>query len=162
MGSITILPSEIRFSQSDISNRFSPALDNEYIGVVVDKIYDGDENLKQRIRDNLTVGRARRPGYEDLWFTVNNRSLWVLKELQLLGKLTQPITVKIDPRGIDNRRFSTRNRGTCITVRQRPVGGVRAIPAPFWEYRYAYPAPGGAGYAIAVDDDGYDSDEYYQ
>lgn len=162
MGSITILPSEIRFSQSNISNRFSSALDNEYIGVVLDKIYGGDETLKQRIRDNLTVGCARLPGYEYLWFTVNNRSLWVLKELQLLGKITQPITVNVDPRGIANGRFSTKNRGTCVVVRQRPVGGVRAIPAPFWEYRPSYPAPAGALQTFAIDDDGYDSDEYYQ
>ena len=162
MGSITILPSEIRFSQSNISNRFSSALDNEYIGVVLDKIYNGEETLKRRIRDNLKVGRAKLPGYGDVWFTVNNRSLWVLQELQLLGKLTQPITVNIDHNGIDNRRFSTKNRGTCVVVRQQPVGGVRAQPAPFWKYRHAYPAPGGVLRSFGVDDDGYDSDEYYQ
>lgn len=153
MDSIRILPSEIRFSQSNISNRFSSALGNEYIGIVLDNIYDGDKTLKQRIRDNLKVGRQR--GYEDLWFTVNNRSLWVLKELQLLGKIKRPIKVNIDPTGIANERFSTENGGTCVVVRQRPVGGVRAKPDPFWEYRRALQS-------FAIDDDGYDSDEYYQ
>ena len=167
MGSITVLPSDIRFSQNNISNRFSSALDNEYIGIVVDKIYDGDENLKKRIRDNLKVGRWKKPGYEDLWFTVNNRSLWVLKELQLLGKITQPIIVQIDSNGIDKQRFSTKNKGTCVEVRQQPVGGVHSKPAPFWRYKphdiAGAAGPGGAEYVFGVDDDdGYDSDEYYQ
>lgn len=77
-----IKPSNIRLSQNDINNRNSEALGEEYIGVVVDRIYNGDENLLQCILDNIQIGRSETPGFEGLWYTVNNRSLWVLKQLE--------------------------------------------------------------------------------
>ena len=154
---ITILPSNIRFSQDSILNKFSTGLDRELIGVVLDRILSRDEKLLQRILANMQVARCQKPGHEGLWFTVNNRSLWVLKQLELLGMIKEPIIVEIDSNGIDNRRFTTRNNGECIEVRGGNVGGRRAKAAPFWRYRTRLRA--GADSAM---DDEYDSDEYYE
>ena len=150
---ITILPSNIRFSQDSILNKFSTGLDRELIGVVLDRILSRDEKLLQRILANMQVARC----HEGLWFTVNNRSLWVLKQLELLGMIKEPIIVEIDSNGIDNRRFTTRNNGECIEVRGGNVGGRRAKAAPFWRYRTRLRAG-----ADGASDDEYDSDEYYE
>ena len=134
MDTISILPANIRFSQNNISNRFSAALYHEHIGEVVDKIYDGDEELKARIMDNISVGRWNKPGHEDMWFTVNNRSLWVLKQLQKLDKIETPLNVKINATGIGEWRFTTTNKGVSILVRKIPVGGSKSKPDVFWNY----------------------------
>lgn len=110
MDTILIPPSNIRFSQNNISNRFSAALNSDFIGDVVDKIYDGDEELKKRVIDNLAIGRWNKPGQVGMWFTVNNRSLWVLKQLQKLEKIEEPMNVKIDTNRDDERRFTTKNK----------------------------------------------------
>lgn len=158
-----ILPSEIRFSQNSISNRFSDALGKEYIGKVLDKICNGDSVFLGKLIDNLKIGKWYQPGFECLWFTVNNRSLWVLKELELLGRLSDRLHVAVDPRGIDPQRFTTQNRGQYVIVRTYPVGGNKAVAANFW--RYKQPALEGYGLiqggGMADYDDGYDSDEYY-
>lgn len=166
-----LLPSEIRFSQNSISNKFSDALGKQQIGIVLDKIYNGDSALRDKITDNLAIGRSKKPGYDGLWFTVNNRSLWVLKELEVLGRLKDRLPVKVDPNGIDPQRFTTQNSGKCVIVRTKPVGGNRAVPADFWRYKGQAMAGGGVesysflqmGGAVGLDDydDGYDSDEYY-
>ena len=155
-----ILPSKIRFSQDSILNKFSVGLDRELIGVVLDRILSRDEKLLQRILANMQVARCKKPGHEGLWFTVNNRSLWVLKQLELLGMIKEPITVEIDSNGIDNRRFTTRNNGECIEVRGDNVGGRRAKAAPFWRYRTQ--RQGLRAGADGAMDDEYDSDEYYE
>ena len=108
MDTILIPPSNIRFSQNNISNRFSAALNSDYIGEVVDKLYDGDEELKERVIDNFAVGRWNKPGHKDMRFTDNNMSLWVEKQLQKIERIEEPMNVKIDTNGIDERRFTTK------------------------------------------------------
>lgn len=161
-----LLPSEIRFSQNSISNRFSDALGKEYIGIVLDKICD-DSAFLSKITNNLKIGKWNKPGFDSLWFTVNNRSLWVLKELEVLGRLSDRLRVAVDPRGIDPKRFTTQNMGQCVMVRTYPVGGIKALPAEFWRYKqpvtegYGLIQGGGLALGMADYDDGYDSDEYY-
>lgn len=96
MAVLQLSPSEIYFSQDSISNVFGQSTrhHDKNIGEILDDILLG----KCKITDLPPIEVTKRRG---LWVTADNRRLWILKQLQMLGECDK-IAVKhakyIDPR----------------------------------------------------------------
>ncbi|XP_021362102.1 uncharacterized protein LOC110455953 [Mizuhopecten yessoensis] len=121
-------PSEIRFSQDSINNIFDKNSLHAYrrIGETLDALLKGQCNIS----DIPTIKVVNRNG---VWFTVDNRRLWVFRKLEELGKCTD-IPVRQDY-NIPSRKLTTVNEGRSITVR-RDAGG------SYWK---TYPRPSSVG-----------------
>ncbi|WAR00582.1 hypothetical protein MAR_024954 [Mya arenaria] len=98
-------PSEIRYSQASIKSRFS---NRRQLGIVLDDICD--EKLKASNFPNIRVIKK-----DGLWFSMDNRRLWVFKQLQRLGKCGD-IPVK-EVTTIPDERHTTRNNGVHVEIR---------------------------------------------
>ena len=153
MEKVELSVDDIYFSQDSINCKFnSTTLQTKYLGEVLDEIIDGRRPVEHLLKDMSVAQRDNR------WYTVNNRNLWVLKQLKLHNKVNK-VTVNRAGR-ISNQRFTTRNGGIRINLRCDPRG-IYKMQAVFW----GYPGPRGGGTGFESDaayfEDMYDSDEEY-
>ncbi|KAL3871098.1 hypothetical protein ACJMK2_039117 [Sinanodonta woodiana] len=116
---LTLTPSEIRYSQDSISCVFTGSHRGKKIGKTLDELVDGDISV-----DNIpTISVVFR---NSLWFSYDNRRLWVFKHFELLGGCTQ---ISVSKRTYwDEAKFTTFNEGMSIRVRGNPGGT--------WYYKY--------------------------
>ena len=129
-GSIVLPISLIRFSQDTINSRFSPLspFRGRPLGEVLDKILLGHGRyLLVLLRDYRVT---RRGG---VWYTINNRTLWVFKQLLSRGYLKYVPAFHVAD--IRKNRFTTKNLGKCIDVLGK-VGGKFAKAGEFWRTRF--------------------------
>ena len=129
-GSIVLPISLVRFSQDTINNRFSPLspFRGRPLGEVLDKILLGHGRyLLVLLRDYRVT---RRGG---VWYTINNRTLWVFKQLLSRGYLKYVPAFHVA--NIRKDRFTTKNFGKCIDVLGK-VGGKFAKAGEFWRTRF--------------------------
>ncbi|XP_069124896.1 uncharacterized protein [Argopecten irradians] len=121
-------PSEIRFSQDSINNVFDKRSLHAYrrIGETLDDLLRGRCSISQI----PTITVVQRNG---VWYTTDNRRLWVFRKLEELGKCT---TISVyQGYSIPSEKFTTRNSGRSIIVR-RDAGG------SYWRtYRYGSSRP---------------------
>lgn len=128
-----LFPSEIRYSQLSISNRFGDHSDHpgKYIGETLDELL-----IKQcRLIDipKITVFI-----HNEIWFTQDNRRLWVLKKVQELGELNNFIEVKVNSK-ICFKKLSTVNEGHDVKIRGNP-GGIYWQTWNLWRQYFKYPS----------------------
>ena len=110
-------PSEIRFSQDSISNKFD--YPNNSIGDTLDDLIKG----QIRITDipNISVKNV-----DGNWVSADNRRLWVFKHLELFGKC-ETIQV-IETRHIPPFKNSSKNDGLSVKIRGGGNPGGAAFP----------------------------------
>lgn len=136
MEDVELLPSEIYFPQDSIRNKFSDAgkYTGMQIGIVLDQIINGGINLQQFINGITVAQTTLKNGNEQVirWASRNNRSLWVIKELEGLGRINQRQHFQIGE--IPENMKTTKNGGERVIVRNGLVGGNEAKPFPFWSY----------------------------
>ena len=109
---IVLRPSDIRYTQSTISNKFS---DGTLIGNLLDDIVIGRcfVSAIKRIEVKLVDG---------VWYSADNRRLWVFKQLEFLGHCPL-LTVKIVKR-IDWAKCTSTNGGIDVLLRGGQPGGI--------------------------------------
>ncbi|KAK3612470.1 hypothetical protein CHS0354_032086 [Potamilus streckersoni] len=108
-------PSHIRYSQDSINNYFDSKSihSNIRIGETLDDLCEG----RCRIEDIENISVVKKDG---MWFTADNRRLWVFRNLERLGKCTKiPVYVT---NYIPNHKFTTDNDGESVFVRRNPGG----------------------------------------
>ncbi|KAK3596617.1 hypothetical protein CHS0354_039796 [Potamilus streckersoni] len=112
IGETEMRPSQLRFTQDSISNRFQDG-------------HTLDETFRQFLYKEISMGQYEQvPNlvamqYQGSWFVVRgNRRLYLMKKLEGAGAIT---TVKVLMKTFDqevfNRQFTTRNMGLSIRVR---------------------------------------------
>ncbi|KAK3612471.1 hypothetical protein CHS0354_032087 [Potamilus streckersoni] len=116
-------PSHIRYSQDSINNYFDSKSrhSNTLIGETLDELCEG----RCRIEDieNISVVKKDR-----MWFTADNRRLWVFKHLERLRKCTKiPV---YESNYIPYHKFTTLNNGESVIVRRNPGGRWYREPTP--------------------------------
>ena len=109
---IVLRPSDIRYTQSTISNKFS---DGTLIGNLLDDIVIGRcfVSAIKRIEVKLVDG---------VWYSADNRRLWVFKQLEFLGHCPL-VTVKTVKR-IDWAKCTSANGGIDVSLRGGQPGGI--------------------------------------
>ena len=110
-------PSEIRFSQDSISNKFDQP--NVFIGDTLDDLIKG----KICIIDIPVISVKK---VEDKWVSADNRRLWVFKHLEKLGKC-ETIPVK-EVRYIPPFKNSSKSDGLSVKIRRGGKPGGASIP----------------------------------
>ena len=142
---------DIYFSQDSINCKFnSKTLQRHYLGDVLDGIIEETRPVVHLLKDMKVARRGNR------WYSMNNRSLWILKQLRLQNRIYM-VTVN-RASGIEDWRFTTRNGGTCIQLRSDP-GGIYTEQAVFWEYPGSGDDDPGSQATMLYEC--YDSDEEY-
>ncbi|XP_069124901.1 uncharacterized protein [Argopecten irradians] len=108
-------PSEIRFSQDSINNVFDKRSPHAHrrIGETLDALLKDQCTIYQI--PTITVVKRN-----EVWYSADNRRLWVFRKLEELGKCTT-IPVR-EGYSIPSEKFTTRNSGRFINVR-RDAGG---------------------------------------
>ena len=109
---IVLRPSDIRFTQDTISHKFS------------------DGTLIGRLLDDIVIGRCFVSAIktievklvDGLWYSADNRRLWVFKQLEILGHCPL-ITVKVVKR-IHWGKCTSGNGGTSVSIRGGQPGGI--------------------------------------
>lgn len=109
---IILRPSDVRYTQSTISHKFS------------------DGTLIGRLLDDLVVGRCFVSAIkmievklvDGLWYSADNRRLWVFKQLEFLGHCPF-ITVKVI-RKIKWEKCTSENGGRDVSIRGGQPGGI--------------------------------------
>lgn len=106
-------PSEIRFSQDSIGNTFGRYTSHPYkpIGETLDDIISGSVTSLPDISVTMING---------LWYTADNRRLWVLQQAEQCGEIDDiyvSLTDEIDP-----NKLTTENHGISVKVRGDPGG----------------------------------------
>ncbi|KAH3896209.1 hypothetical protein DPMN_020382 [Dreissena polymorpha] len=116
-----IRPSEIHYSQNSISNIFDSKSSHSgrLIGETLDRICEGSCSI--HFIPSLTVAVH---GGE--WMTVDNRRLWVFKELERLEKCDN-VDVEVGF-SISSAKLTTTNGGVKIDVRRSSGGTWHAKP----------------------------------
>ncbi|XP_052787480.1 uncharacterized protein LOC128222501 [Mya arenaria] len=110
-------PSEIFYSQDSINNVFDRKSQhrNIQIGETLDAICD----------DRCSVSKLPKITVESIdgkWSTADNRRLWVLKQLERLGKIS---STNVYIGGISSRKKTTNNGGVSIRFKEnRSPGGL--------------------------------------
>lgn len=104
-------PSEIRFSQDSIGNTFGRYTSHPYkpIGETLDDIISGSVTSLPDISVTMING---------LWYTADNRRLWVLQQAEQCGEIDDiyvSLTDEIDP-----NKLTTENHGISVKVRGDP------------------------------------------
>lgn len=104
----------------------------QLIGIVLDQVVNGQIQLQQVI-DGITVQQTNLKNGDAVvnrWASRDNRSLWVIKELEGIGiiNVAQQFRIGIIP----EKRKTTKNGGEKVFVRNGKVGGEKAINFPFW------------------------------
>jgi hypothetical protein len=111
-----LAPSEIRYSQNSISNRFRADTNGirQHIGETLDEIVRNPDTA-DRI-PNISVFNK-----DGKWFALDNRRLWVFKKAEELGILSS-IDVYVTYE-INYSKFTTTCDGRCVRVRSNNTGG---------------------------------------
>ena len=111
-----LAPSEIRYSQNSISNRFRADTNGirQHIGETLDEIVSNPNTAN--LIPNISVFNK-----DDKWFTLDNRRLWVFKRAEELG-IVRSIDVYVTY-GIDDSKFTTTSDGKYVRVRRNNPGG---------------------------------------
>ena len=113
---IQLKPSEIRFSQDSISNKFDS---NVYIGDTLDDLIKGHI----RITDIPTISVKNVNGN---WVSADNRRLWVFQHLEQFGKCE---TIQVIETGyIPPFKYSSTNDGLSVKIRGGGNPGGAAYP----------------------------------
>lgn len=114
MNTMRLAPSEIRYSQDSIRNKFTQYPHQDiYIGQTLDDLLLGDI----RVRDIRTIRVMEK---RERWYSADNRRLWVFKKLEKLGKCDEIKVVEIY--SIPDEKFTTENRGRSVDIRGDPGG----------------------------------------
>ena len=108
---VVLRPSDIRYTQSSISNRFT---NGGLIGELLDDIVVGRYFL-------TSIKRIEVKLVEGLWFSADNRRLWVFKQLEFLGHCPA-VPVKV-VKYVPGNKYSTENEGRDVTIRGGEPGG---------------------------------------
>jgi hypothetical protein len=104
-------PSQIRYSQDSIESTFCNGVK---IGKVLDYIYDGVLSI-----DNVSPIQVEKKGH--IWYTADNRRLWVFQQLEKLGKCKQIHYLDVtDIDDIPPHRFTASNGGKSVEIRGDP------------------------------------------
>lgn len=108
-------PSEIRFSQDSIGNSFGGYTSHPFrrIGQTLDDILSGRCNVD-------SIPRISVMNRNGLWFTADNRRLWVFQQAEKRGKIEE-IYVSVTFY-INFNKFTTENIGMSVRVRGDPGG----------------------------------------
>lgn len=108
-------PSEIRFSQDSIGNSFGGYTSHPFrrIGQTLDDILTGRCNAD-------SIPRISVMNRNGLWFTADNRRLWVFQQAETRGKIEE-IYVSVTFY-INFNKFTTENNGMSVRVRGDPGG----------------------------------------
>lgn len=108
-------PSEIRFSQDSIGNSFGGYTSHPFrrIGQTLDDILTGRCNAD-------SIPRISVMNRNGLWFTADNRRLWVFQQAEKRGKIEE-IYVSVTFY-INFNKFTTENNGMSVRVRGDPGG----------------------------------------
>ena len=109
---IVLRPSDIRYTQSTISNKFS------------------DGTLIGRLLDDIVIGRCFVSAIkmievklvDGLWYSADNRRLWVFKQLEFLGHCPF-ITIKVI-RKINWEKCTSENGGRDVSIRGGEPEGI--------------------------------------
>lgn len=109
---IKLRPSQIRFTQSSISNKLS---DGTKIGELLDDVVVG-RCFASAIKPIEVVW------HDGKWYSNDNRRLWVLKQLEHLQKVDLIIVKKVCK--IHRDKFTTKNEGTSVQIRKGHPGGI--------------------------------------
>lgn len=117
----------IRFSQDSMNSKFSPQspFKGQSVGHILDKILQGRGHYLLLLLQKYRV--THRNG---VWYTINNRSLWVFKQLATRGYLKYVPALQVAD--IRKNRMTTKNAGKRIYVFGK-VGGKFAKPGKFWK-----------------------------
>ena len=104
-------PSEIRFSQDSIGSTFGRSTSHPYrpIGNTLDDILNGHIN----VQSIPSISVVKQNG---LWFTADNRRLWVFQEAEKRGKCDK---IYVRESGY---KMTTMNDGVSVYVRGNPGG----------------------------------------
>ena len=108
-------PSEIRFSQDSIGSTFGRCTSHPYrpIGETLDDILNGHIN----VHSIPSISVVKQNG---LWFTADNRRLWVFQEAEKRGKCDK---IYVRESGyINYNKMTTLNDGVSVYVRGNPGG----------------------------------------
>ncbi|XP_069124895.1 uncharacterized protein [Argopecten irradians] len=108
-------PSEIRFCQDSINFVFDKKSSHsgKRIGETLDALLRGQCTVSQI----PTITVVQRNG---VWYTADNRRLWVFRKLEELGKCT---TIPVyQGYSIPSKKFTTTNNGISVTVRGKAGG----------------------------------------
>ena len=108
---VVLRPSDIRYTQSSISNRFT---NGGLLGELLDDIVVGRCFL-------TSIKRIEVKLVEGLWFSADNRRLWVFKQLEFLGHCPA-VPVKV-VKYVPGNKYSTENEGRDVTIRGGEPGG---------------------------------------
>lgn len=108
-------PSEIRFSQDSIGNSFGGYTSHPFrrIGQTLDDILSRRCNVD-------SIPRISVMNRNGLWFTADNRRLWVFQQAETRGKIEE-IYVSVTFY-INFNKFTTENNGMSVRVRGDPGG----------------------------------------
>ena len=109
---IALRPSDIRYTQNSISNKFS---DGTLIGMLLDDIVFGRcfvSGIKM-----IQVMCA-----DGVWYSADNRRLWVFKQLELLGHC--PLVMVKVVRQINWAKCTSKNGGIKVSIRGGQPGGI--------------------------------------
>lgn len=137
METVDLLPSQIYFPQDSISNRFSPSgkYHGANIGDVLDQVVNGRIQIDDFIKD-ITIHKTQLKNgnvYVERWASMNNRSLWVLKELEVTGHTKDKKSFRVGGE-IPAKMKTTKNGGECVIIRKKPINGNTCVKAPFWKF----------------------------
>ena len=113
--SLYLRPLEIRFSQDSIGSTFgrSTSHPNKPIGETLDDILTGHIN----VHSIPSISVVKQNG---LWFTADNRRLWVFQEAEKRGKCDK---IYVRESGyINYNKMTTVNDGVSVYVRGNPGG----------------------------------------
>lgn len=113
---VKLRPSDIRYSQSSISNVFS---DGTNIGDLLDDIYYG--RCFASALPHIEVSLIKKE-----WVSADNRRLWVFKQLEILGSVNLIIVKHV--KKIYSGKLTSDNAGATIEIRNgKPAGVLYAL-----------------------------------
>ena len=104
-----IKPSEIRYCQGSICNVFDNSIP---ISKTAEQIISGEISV-------YDIPKIKVFSKAGLWFTRNNRRLWVFKRAEQCGAVVQ-IEVQVCIR-YDESKFTTTNEGTSVDICDSPT-----------------------------------------
>jgi len=115
MSYLSLKPSEILYSQSSIANKFTNG-DHGLIGEVLDDIME----------DRLPISRIPKIKVKCIdgsYVSCDNRRLWILKQLERLGRVNQ-VSVKLTTRRMPRHKSARTNN---VKIRGMGPGGIWAF-----------------------------------
>lgn len=102
---LELRPSEIFFSQATIRDHFSGGLGSIYATL------EQCMNDPDVINDIPKITVCRKDGK---WFTLDNRRLWVFRQLEMRGRLSSISVNESD--SIPECKYNTKNGGTSVEI----------------------------------------------